>query len=159
MKDNTEVANETSLRHPAKEDRPQPSSKTCANEQASQPACAKPARATKMKDITIGPENLLKTTTTRGGSENESTNMTTIEEHNLQPVKKTETSAKEDRPQPSFKTRAKIERHLLQALLLMRPTGTMNAEKAGQKPSTELTSTDETMNAEKAGQKPSTELT
>ena len=30
---------------------------------------------------------------TRAGSENESTNMTTIENHNLQPVKKTETSA------------------------------------------------------------------
>ena len=88
-----------------------------------------------MKDITIEPENLLKITTMRGGGENESTYMTTIEKHNRQPVRKTETSAKKGRPQPSSKTRAKIERHPLQALPTMRSgrsTRTMNAEKADQ---------------------------
>ena len=61
---NTELTNETVQRHPAKkakDDRP---------EQASQPACAGPARATKMKDITIEPENLPEVTTMKDGSGN-----------------------------------------------------------------------------------------
>ena len=135
---NTELTNETVQRHPAKkakDDRP---------EQASQPACAGPARATKMKDITIEPENLPEVTTMKDGSGNEPTYMTTVWKHVRQPMKETGTSARKDKPQLLPKTRAKIERHLLQVPLLMNSSETMNAKNADRKPSPELTLMNET---------------